>query len=221
MDHVSYWGTWAIYWPTSWLTVSHYVGRYIGWVSVKSWSKHQPGSVLLSAEDQSSVGKQIDGLSLWWHWWGVGNVWMNHQQRMGKVLVVYQLSIGIDCTIFFPTSSLRLFPLLQGTCQLTRGRHYHQIMRYFHVSAWHLGCLSVDVSVFISERVSGKCQLRVNQGISCQINQVLVYDLSVICWQVTADYRLTADRQTVVVNYWDSTQHKMLISMIMRALEKS
>ena len=193
MDHVSYSGSWAIYWPTSWLTVSHYVSRYIGWVSVKSWSIHQPGGVLLSAEDQSSVGQQIDGLSLWWHWWGVGNVWVNHQQRMGKVLVVYRLTIGIACTIFFPTSSLRLFPLLQGTCQLTRGRHYHQIMGYFHVSAWHLGCLSVDVSVFISDEYQASVSRESTNVLAVRSTKYW----SMICqWsvgEVTADYRLTAN----------------------------
>ena len=178
-------GSWAIYWPTSWLTVGHYVGHYIGWVSIKSWSTY---------------------------WWTVIAIALvGYRQCMisePSVEYGYRLTIGIACTIFFPTSSLRFFPLLQGTCQLTHGRHYcllqifaaadtglirYQIIGYFHVSAWHLGCLSVAVSVAISDKYQASVSWESTKVLAIMSTKYW----SMVCqWsvgEVTADYRPTFD----------------------------
>ena len=161
--------------------VEQYICQHLGWQSVT-----MSMSVAISVECLSRVGQFISQVAFYC-WLRVGQVLVNilmdcHCNSIGRVSAMYQWTISrvwvrywwcigwqsvSPVQFFFPTSSLRLFSLLQGTCQLTHGRHYcllhifaaadtglirYQIMGYFHVSAWHLGCLSVAVWVAISDK---------------------------------------------------------------------
>ena len=76
------------------------VSRYIGWVAFYYQSTGLP-----------TVSHESIGSALAMYRWAIFRV---------LVSVVYQSTIDNACTtLFFPTSSPRLFLLLQGTCQLT------------------------------------------------------------------------------------------------------
>ena len=115
----------------SWLLVNILVAILVecqwrvGQESVDSRSIHRPSGVPLSVNRGSSVGWQIDWLSV-----TIASVvrWQCIAEldllSIDKVLVVYWSTIGIACTIFLPPLSTRLFPLLLGTCELTHVGHY-------------------------------------------------------------------------------------------------
>lgn len=119
------------------------VSRYIGWVTFYYRSTGQP-----------TIGHESIGSALVMYRWAIRRV---------LVSVVYQSTTDNACTtLLFPTSSPRLFLLLQGTCQLTHmetfllithiGCGWYQLLQILNRSLFscigrHLRHLSVDIHV--------------------------------------------------------------------------
>ena len=122
----------CIIWLLSWLLVNILVVILVecqwrvGQESVNSRSIHRPSGVPLSVNRGSSVGWQID-------WLSVTIASVVRQQCIGELSFEYWQGItsGVlvdnwHCLYNFllPPLSTRLFPLLLGTCELTRVGHY-------------------------------------------------------------------------------------------------
>ena len=56
-------------------------------------------------------------------------------------------------------------------------------MVYFHVSAWHFGCLSVDVSVAISVEYRSSIRQESTKVLAVSLTKWYDHDLSVNCWR--------------------------------------
>lgn len=159
---------WCLYWHNYWsLCLSSVsqesvesqsrVSRYIGWVAFYYRSTGRP-----------TVSHESIGSALAMYHWAICQV---------LVSVVYQSTIILTMPVklfFFPTSSPRLFLLLQGTCQLTHmdtfllithiGCGWYQIdqtlnCRLFSSIGWHLHYLSVDIHVSVA--ILGESRSRV------------------------------------------------------------
>ena len=138
--------------------VEQYIGWHLSWQSVAI-------SVAIMVECPSSVGQYINQVAFYFRL-RISQVLVNrlmycHYDNIGRVSAMYQWTISrawvrywwcIDWQSASPvqffnlTPSLKLFPLLRGTCQLTHGRHYCLLL---HISAAaDTGLISWQIMVY-------------------------------------------------------------------------